>query len=135
VVDVFAAEFLLPMEAVVAEWESDSSADVRMRLVRLAAAYKTSWSLALRQAEQAKLIDGRRRRLLASRSPTKAELSDAIGWAPQPDLDSIRVPPLYAHAVMEAWRAGAVTSSRAVEMMRGQLEDSDLPVEPDEDPR
>jgi hypothetical protein len=29
---------------------------------------------------------------------------EALGWAPQPDLASIRVPPSYAQAVIEAWR-------------------------------
>ena len=47
---------------------------------------------------------------------------------PQPDLESIRVPPGYAHAVVEAWRRGRITATRAVELMHGQITLADLPV-------
>jgi hypothetical protein len=52
---------------------------------------------------------------------------EAVGWVPQPDLESIRVPPGYAHAVIEAWRQGLLTRTRAVELMHGQISDMDLP--------
>src|ERR1700722_3781455 len=52
---------------------------------------------------------------------------EAVRWAPQPDLESIRVPPGYAHAVVEAWRQGLVTRVRAVELMHGQVSEADLP--------
>ena len=37
---------------------------------------------------------------------------EALGWAPQPDLETVRVPPRYAHAVMEAWRKGEPSQPR-----------------------
>jgi hypothetical protein len=58
---------------------------------------------------------------------------EALGWAPQPDLESVRVPPGYAHAVIQALRRGAITASRAVELMHGQLSLADLPAEGDTD--
>jgi hypothetical protein len=52
---------------------------------------------------------------------------EAVGWTPQPDLEAVRVPPHYAHAVIEAWRKGALTTTSAVELMHGQITAADLP--------
>lgn len=127
-VDAFAAELLLPAdviaEAVIPGAERDG-------LVRLAATYRTSWSLAVRQAVRAKVVDPG----LASRwcavAPTRAELMESVGWAPQTDLESVRVPADYAHAVLQAWKEDFVTSERAVELMHGQIGIDDLPIKPD----
>lgn len=124
VVDAFAAEFLLPAEAVRKAGPFPSGENVRPALVRLAAAYRVSWSLVLRQAELAKVIDGRQR--LASNAPTRAELMDAAGWAPEPDLEGHHVSPSVAAAAMEAWRRGLITPARASEITRGQIDAQDL---------
>jgi transcriptional regulator with XRE-family HTH domain/Zn-dependent peptidase ImmA (M78 family) len=126
VIDVFAAELLLPTGVVAAE-RRDPAGITRDGLLRLAARYRTSWSLALRQAENAGMLGATDRRRWSQSSPTRAEFLEAIGWAPQPDLESIRVPPGYAHAVMQAWRNGLVTSTRTVELMHGQIAAVDLP--------
>ena len=60
-------------------------------------------------------------------TPTRSEFMEAVGWAPQPDLEAIRVPPRYAHAVLAAWRKGALTATRAIELMHGQIAAADLP--------
>jgi transcriptional regulator with XRE-family HTH domain/Zn-dependent peptidase ImmA (M78 family) len=126
VVDAFAAELLLPSEVV-------AKVNSRQDLVELAARYRTSWSLATRQAQLVEVVDAAEARRWRHRTPTKAELMDAVGWAPQPDLDSVRVPRSYAKAVMEAWKRDMLTPSRAVELMHGQLVESDLPVVPDDE--
>jgi hypothetical protein len=53
---------------------------------------------------------------------------EAVGWAPQPDLEAIRVPPRHAHAVIQAWRRVLLTAARAVELIHGQITAADLPV-------
>lgn len=58
---------------------------------------------------------------------------EALGWAPQPDLASIRGPPSYAQAVIEAWRQHRITSSRAIELMYGEMTESDLEYRPEPD--
>jgi Zn-dependent peptidase ImmA (M78 family) len=126
VIDAFAAELLLPTQVLSAE-SGTSGGIPRDRLVHLAARYRTSWSLALRQAEQAGVLEPQPRRKWSQSSPTRAEFLEAIGWAPQPDLESVRVPPGYAHAVMEAWRTSLITTARAVELMHGQISATDLP--------
>lgn len=122
-VDAFAAEFLLPT-AVISAAAGETSRDT---LIRLASAYRTSWSLAVRQAVHAGTLDQKTSLSWLQQTPTRSELMDATGWTPQPDLEWIRVPPTFAHAVLEARRRHLITTSRALELMRGQIEDADLP--------
>jgi transcriptional regulator with XRE-family HTH domain len=124
-VDAFAAELLLPVSVVAAETPaSPRLAEVRAFLVELAAKYRASWTLVLRQAELAKVVDQRRQ--LASRVPTRAELMDVVGWVPEPDLERTSVPPSIATAVMAAWRQGRITPQRASELTHGQIAEDEL---------
>lgn len=122
IINSFAAELLLPV-SVIRERAVDGPCS-RQTLVKLAAEYRTSWSLAVGQAVRAGLANPGMNR---ETPPTKAELQEAVGWAPQPDLESIGVPPMFADAVLSAWRASLITGARAEEMMRGELSASDLP--------
>lgn len=126
VIDAFAAELLLPAEVLMKYHPGDSTA-VRTWFIGLAATYRTSWSMTIRQAVWAGVIDEATARRLRSSNPTRAELMESLGWAPQVDLESVTVPPSYAHAVMEAWGQDLVTSDRAVEMMHGEISLEDLP--------
>ena len=132
VVDAFAAELLLPAQ-VLTQVAVGTDGVSRSELVELAARYRVSWSLALRQATHAGVLDPDSQRALSRTRPTRSEFLDALGWSPQPDLASVRVPPNYAHAVMEALRQGAITPSRAVELMRGQISFADLPTDDEAD--
>jgi transcriptional regulator with XRE-family HTH domain/Zn-dependent peptidase ImmA (M78 family) len=127
VIDAFAAEFLLPSVVISAEAQQFG----RDALVRLAASYRTSWSLAVRQAVRADVLDRGTAALWLPQTPTRSELLDATGWTPQPDLDWVRVPPAYAHAVLAARNQHLITTTRAIELMRGQIEEADLPSLPD----
>jgi Zn-dependent peptidase ImmA (M78 family) len=124
--DAFAAELLLPSRVLTDE-RGASECISRDQLIALAARYRTSWSLAIRQAAQSGVLSGQARHDWGRSSPTRSEFLEAVGWAPQPDLEAIRVPPHYAHAVIVAWRNGALTSTRAVELMHGQITEADLP--------
>jgi transcriptional regulator with XRE-family HTH domain len=125
VIDAFAAELLLP--------SSRFGKNVtRENVLKAAARYRTSWSLAVKQAEAAGLTPVPR--AWTRLNPTKAEFLEALGWAPQPDLNSLRVPPAVANAVMEAWRRGTITRNRALELLHGQLQEHDMPADTDVDP-
>jgi len=128
VIDAFAAELLLPSEVVST---AHSSTDLRGELVKLAATYRTSWSLVTRQADHIGVLDHAQQRRWSLSSPTRAELRESVGWAPQPDLDTVKVPPSYAHAVMQAWEKDYITPVRAVELMHGQIVLEDLPAKSD----
>jgi transcriptional regulator with XRE-family HTH domain len=126
--DAFAAELLLPSRVLTRE-RGTAESITRDQLIGLAARYRTSWSLAIRQAAQAGVLSGQARRDWGRSSPTRSEFLEALGWAPQPDLEAVRVPPHYADAVMAAWRNGALTAARAVELLHGQITESDLPAD------
>jgi transcriptional regulator with XRE-family HTH domain/Zn-dependent peptidase ImmA (M78 family) len=134
VIDSFAAELLLPTQVLVAAVRDLGSANIsRDRLVWHAAHYRCSWSLALRQANRAGVLDIQVRREWSQITPTRGELMEAVGWAPQPDLELVRVPPGYAHAVIEAWKRNLITGSRAVELLHGQISHEDLPLRDEAD--
>lgn len=127
VVDAFAAELLAPTEV----FGRGPHGDPRAWLIELAAKYRISWSMAVRQAELAGALDAAETRRMRFANPTRAEFMEAVGWAPQTDLESVTVPPSYAHAVMQAWNRDLITSERAVELMHGQLALDDLPTRDD----
>ncbi|MBG0819713.1 helix-turn-helix domain-containing protein [Planomonospora sp. ID91781] len=132
VIDAFAAELLLPAGAFRSVTRSDGPAG-REDLLVLAARFRTSWSLTVRQAVEAEAVDRNVAKEMRRRNPTRAELMEAVGWAPQPDLETVRVPPGYAHAVVESFKKSLITASRAVELMRGQIVAADLPLHDDAD--
>jgi Zn-dependent peptidase ImmA (M78 family) len=129
-IDAFAAELLLPV-SVFATDAASADPVTRDRLLRVAASYRTSWSLMLKQAAAAGVASIPSR--WAQSNPTRAEFLEALSWTPQPDLESIRVPPTVAHAVMQAWRDMLITRTRAVELMHGQIRDHDLPPDTESD--
>jgi transcriptional regulator with XRE-family HTH domain/Zn-dependent peptidase ImmA (M78 family) len=130
VIDTFAAELLLP-RSVFANDTASREPISRERLLEIAARYRTSWSLTVKQAAAAGI--GPIPTTWTRFNPTKAEFLEALGWAPQPDLESIRVAPAVASSVIRAWRRGLITRRRAVELMHGQIQDSDLPADTDFD--
>lgn len=123
VIDAFASEFLLPT-AVFSNYPGGLK---RADLVELAARYKVSWSLAIRQGVEAQAIAERDAKDWAGLSPTHAEFMDALGWAPQPDLENVVVSPQVAHAIMQAYSQAKISAVRAIEMMRGQIDKDQLP--------
>lgn len=125
-IDAFVAELLLPSQVLNDECGA-SECISRDQLIGLAARYRTSWSLAVRQAAHAGVLSAQARRDWGRSTPTRSEFMEALGWAPQPDLEAIRVPPRYAQAVIEAWRSGAFTATRVIELMHGQVTAADLP--------
>jgi transcriptional regulator with XRE-family HTH domain len=131
-IDAFAAEFLLPVVVFGPDVRSEGPI-ARDRLVQVAAQYRTSWSLTLKQAEAAGIPSVSLRPLVGS-TPTHAEFMDVLDWTPQPDLEGIRVPPAFARGVMRGYREGFITAHRAVELMRGEIQESDLPLDLDGDP-
>jgi transcriptional regulator with XRE-family HTH domain len=130
VIDAFAAELLLPSSVFLRNGAPEEPIS-RERLLGIAARYRTSWSLTLKQAAAAGA--GSIPKAWTRSNPTKAEFLEALGWAPQPDLESVRVSPAVASSVMGAWRRGLITRRRAVELMHGQIQDSDLPVDAEVD--
>jgi Zn-dependent peptidase ImmA (M78 family) len=76
IVDAFSAELLLPTQ-VFRDAVTEGGPALRGELVKLAARYRTSWSLTVRQAEHAGLLDGPAKRELGRSSPTRGEFTGA----------------------------------------------------------
>jgi len=125
-IDAFAAEYLIPAKVFADAGLTGSADETRPDLITLAARYQVSWSLVLRQACIAGAISDQVRGSLASRTPTRAEIMDAAGWVPQPDFESLRVPPSVAGAVLAAVQQNSITLARARELTRGQVVESDF---------
>ena len=126
VMEAFAAELLLPAEITRRVAEIRGEEAVRQELVRVSATYRVSWSLAVSQLRLSEMLDADSAHRLRVRTPTDVEFKDALGWKPQPDLASVRVPPGFAAAVVVALREDLITPTRAVEMMRGQVSVEEL---------
>ena len=133
-ITTFAAELLLPREALVAVWPMASRDDeARAAAVALAARYRVSWTLLLRQAEAADVLSQPRSIKWASVPPGRAELLEAAGWEPRPDLERGQTAPGYSSAVLAAYRQGLILAGRAVEMLHGQATEEGLPLLDDPD--
>jgi Zn-dependent peptidase ImmA (M78 family)/DNA-binding XRE family transcriptional regulator len=125
-IEAFTAEFLMPVKAISPSSRPESAEETRRTLIGYAARYRVSWTLMLGQALRAGLINEQLRTNLTLRTPTRAEIMDAVGWTPQPDFAAIRVPPSVARAVSQAVEQNAITPTRAVELTRGQLSPGDF---------
>lgn len=126
VIEAFAAEFLLPKRALREVLMASEEESRRHALVTLAARYRVSWSLAVSQLRQHGSLNSGELHRLRVCVPTDVEFREAVGWKPQPDLASVRVPPGFSSAVVAAVREHAITPRRGVEMMRGQITLQDL---------
>jgi transcriptional regulator with XRE-family HTH domain/Zn-dependent peptidase ImmA (M78 family) len=86
-IDVFAAEFLLPEKGLRAAWQDHAGLpDDFSRLVAISAAYRTSWTETVKAAVQAGLVERSRQRELTARSPQRADFLLVIGHEPLEDL-------------------------------------------------
>lgn len=126
VIEAFAAELLLPNSALREVLVASEGESRRHALVTLAARYRVSWSLAVSQLRQHGSLDSGELHRLRVCVPTDVEFREALGWKPQPDLASVRVPPGISSAVVAAVREHAITPRRGVEMLRGQITLQDL---------
>jgi Zn-dependent peptidase ImmA (M78 family) len=126
-IDAFAAELLLPAEAVISRWGSSREADSRHVLIDLAGRYRVSWSVAIGVAQQADLIDQDVARRLRVDSPLKGDFLAELGYAPEPDLEVGQTGPSWRKAVVAAWQQSLITGPRAVELLHGAITVDELP--------
>jgi transcriptional regulator with XRE-family HTH domain len=135
VIDAFAAELLVPTTVVESEFQSvvEGGDSRRTAAVRLAAAYRVSWSLVLRQLSHTGKIDHPTMLRWEARPPTKVELLASAGYEPVPDLEAGTVAPSFARAVAVAYERRLITAARALELLRGRYTEEDLPTLRDDD--
>lgn len=133
-INAFAIHFLLPRGSVTTRWDELASdwEDHRMRLVVLAAEYRVSWSAMVSHAVTLGLIDHGEHDVLRARRPVTGDYIET-GISLVEELAPLAMPPLYAQAVVRAYRRSLISATRAVELLYKTVTREDLP-QPSEAP-
>jgi len=124
--NVFAAHFLMPRSAVQNTWDEFRNQPARLAATAVAVRFRVSWTAACNQLRDLGIIEGRERDLLAEDDLRKGEML-ALGERWVPELEPPSVPPGYAQAVINAYRARRLTRVRTVELLYGTVAESELP--------
>lgn len=126
-INAFAIHFLMPRASVARDWDRlGGTVSPREAAIRLAQEYRVSWTAVCSQLVTMDLIDHQLFEDLRRMPPTKAEHLE-LGGVLYEDLIPPRVSPRFAQAVVRAYRANKLTSSRAVELLHGAVSEEDLP--------
>lgn len=135
-VNAFAVHLLIPRAAVTNRWHQlHGDTDHRSAALVIAVEFRVSWTALCSHLRTIGLITHRQRELLVQRLPTRAEQMER-GLEIVEELPPGYVPPLFAAAVMRAYRRRELGRSRTLELLRGSLNDSELPelADPEKDP-
>lgn len=128
IIDRFAAEFLIPETDLRSAWPAHATdADIRRVLVGLAGAYRMSWSAIVSTSLSHDLIDPEQARLLRANNPVRGEFLAVGVTAPTEDLAIGSTGTQWKRAVLAAWDVGAITDTRAVELLYDTITLADLP--------
>jgi len=127
-VNVFAGEFLLPQDDLIAKAASKGE-DTRAFLVGIAAEYRLSWSTVIDRARRAGLVSPDEAQRFRARTPVKGDFLAVLGREPGPDLPLGDRGPLWTQAVLRAHGEGLITGQRAVELLAGRIAIEELPEE------
>lgn len=117
-VDVFAAQFLLPADDL-RERLRHTGSETWDELVATAAHHRVSWSLAIRVAADARIIDETTRRRFSTRTPLRADMLRITGHDVAEDLTFQSYGSGWTRAVMRAHAEDLITQSRAEELLKG----------------
>lgn len=114
-IELFAAELLLPREVCAARLPGAGYQEGWTEMVRICAEYRVSWSLGLRTVRRA--FPGMTT-LRFDTTPVDADFLATCGAKPLPDLEPRTMAAAWVQACMAAVRAADITPTRAAEMMR-----------------
>lgn len=121
-----AAHFLMPRSAIQNTWDEFRDRSARLAATAVAVRFRVSWTAACNQLRDLGTIDGRERDLLVQNELRKGEMLE-LGERWVPELEPPSVPPGYAKAVVDAYRARRLTRVRTVELLYGTVTESELP--------
>lgn len=93
----------MPRPAVVGLWNEFSGAPARRAAIAVAARFSVSWTAACNHLRNLDLIDSRQREALVENNLVKGELFE-FGERFTIELEPPSVPPMYAGAVVAAYR-------------------------------
>lgn len=124
--NAFAAHFLMPRSAVQNTWDEFRNRSPRLAATAVAVRFMVSWTAACNQLRDLGVIEARERDLLAKDDLRKGEMLE-LGERWVPELEPPGVPPGYAQAVINAYRARRLTRVRTVELLYGTVTEAELP--------
>ncbi|MGJ3559411.1 ImmA/IrrE family metallo-endopeptidase [Streptomyces sp. INA 01156] len=105
----------------------------REALIDVAADYRISWSSTVSRARWLGLVGTRTARHLKADTPVRGDFLAVRGAEPVPDLETGATGRAWRQAALAAWKAGAVSAARTVELLYGALQESELPEQDLED--
>lgn len=123
----FAAFFLAPRSGVTALWNQHRTEMLRETAIRVAGTYRMSWSAAVLHLHRLQLITDEQKRGLEPYRPTIGEFAKLAITLDTDELKPPSVSPALAAAILAAYTDLRLTAPRAVELLRGQLQETDLP--------
>jgi hypothetical protein len=128
-INAFAVHFLMSRDAVTSRWKAlAGDRDPRQAAVVLGAEFGVSWTAACAQLCNLGLIDDARREQIEHDRPRKADYVEG-GILLRDDLVPPAAPPMFAAAVVKAFRRHKLSAARAVEILRGTVAADELPPE------
>lgn len=128
-ITAFAAHFLAPRAGVAQLWRNFPSDTVRNKAIRVADAYRMSWSAVLTHLRNLGLITEEQWRVEYQRRPVTGEFTHLqleLRLAEE-ELRAPSVSPKLASAIVDAYVDLRISAERTVELLRGQLDAGELP--------
>lgn len=121
-----AIHFLIPREGAGKLWAEFPRESDRRRAVRVAGAYRVSWTATVSQLRNLGLVGENDREVLARERPVASEFA-AVG-IPRPvdDLLAPRLSPGLTAAIVRGYEEAKLTRKRALQMLRGSITDVGL---------
>ncbi len=126
-INSFAAYLLAPRAGVAALWNQFLGDSVRDRTIRVAAAFRMSWSAMILHLRNLALINEDEFRALDGRVPVAGEFAKLGITLDNEELKAPSLSPGITAAIIEAYVDRRMSAARAVELLRGSLDADDLP--------
>ncbi len=126
-INSFAAYLLAPRSGVTALWNQHLGDSVRDRTIRVAAAFRMSWSAVILHLRNLTLINEDEFRSLDGRIPVSGEFAKLGIMLDTEELKAPSLSPGITAAIIEAYVDRRMSAARVVELLRGGLEADDLP--------
>jgi transcriptional regulator with XRE-family HTH domain len=126
-INSFAAHLLVPRTGVSTLWQQYSASSVRDRAVRAAGTYRMSWSAVILHLRNLGLISEDEYRSLDGRNPVPGEFAKLQIILDTEELRAPSVSPGLTAAVLDTYTDRRMTTTRTLELLRGQLIEADLP--------
>ncbi|WP_434970455.1 helix-turn-helix domain-containing protein [Microbacterium sp. bgisy207] len=126
--DRFARALLLPAAPTVALWRKYlQHVDERAAAVRIASAYRVDMATLSRRLRELGEVDSEVSTLIRLARTTQADILEFDLHLPLEELASTSVPRAFALAVLRLVRDERISRERALDLLRGTFEESDLP--------